>query len=151
MNGTQRRVSKKKPMAPLLEGEEHEFFFPGGLLGFSSYQRFVLSPFRPADQSYSPFFILRTLDGEISFPLIYPHFVLSDYRLSFSPEVLAHLDAGSAADLIILIMTTLRGRLEEMTANLAGPILLSPVSGLGLQLVVDHYPVRYPFIKRRSF
>lgn len=143
----ERKGTKEKKVASLLRGEKQEFFFPEGLLGFASYRRFVLSRYQPADESSSPFFLLQAKEEEISFPLISPHLFVPDYHLSLPSEVLTKLGAGSMADLVILVIVTLRERLEEITANLQGPLLLNPVSCLGLQLVLEGYPVRYPLLK----
>jgi flagellar assembly factor FliW len=43
-----------------------------------------------------------------------------------------------------------RERLEEITVNLQGPLLVNPVSLLGRQLVLEEYPVRYPLIQPES-
>ena len=125
------------------------FFFPEGLLGFSSHRNFILSPYRPADGSPSPFFVLQSEQDDLSFPLISPYWMVSDYTVSPPPELLAALGAGSPTDLSVFVIVTLRDRVEEITANLQGPILLNPASHLGLQLVVEHYPLRYPLISPR--
>jgi flagellar assembly factor FliW len=154
-------------IASLLAGQEQEFFFPEGFLGFASYRRFGLSRYQPGDGSSSPFFFLRALeeeasaelvsepedseqvraaDEEISFPLISPHLLVPDYHLAPPAEVLTKLGAGSMAELVVLVIVTLRERMEEITVNLQGPLLLNLVSRLGLQLVVEDYPVRYPLL-----
>jgi flagellar assembly factor FliW len=125
---------------------EEEFFFPEGLLSFSSHRHFVLSPYQPADGSPSPFFLLQAKEDDLSFPLISPNLLATDYRLSLAPELLAKLAAGSMADLVVFAIVTVRDQLEQITVNLQGPILLNPVSHLGFQLVAEQYPLRYPLI-----
>jgi flagellar assembly factor FliW len=128
---------------------ERRFFFPDGLLGFSSQRNFILSPYQPADGSASPFFVLQSQEDDLCFPLISPHSIVSDYTLKLPPEALAALRAGSPADLSVFVIVTLRERVEDITANLQGPILLNPASSLGTQLVVEHYPLRHPLITPR--
>jgi flagellar assembly factor FliW len=125
------------------------FFLPDGLLGFSSQRNFILSPYQPADGSASPFSILQADGDDLCFPLISPHSIVADYTLTPPPETLAALGAGTPADLTVFVIVTLRERVEDITANLQGPILLNPISGLGLQLVVERYPLRYPLINPR--
>ena len=128
---------------------ERRLFFPDGLLGFSSQRNFILSPYQPADGSASPFFVLQAEEDDLCFPLVSPHSIVSDYTLTPPPEALSALRAGSPADLSVFVIVTLRERVEDITANLQGPILLNPASSLGLQLVVEHYPLRYPLITPR--
>ncbi len=148
MGSAERKDGQERIIAALLKGQEQELFFPEGLLGFASCRRFVLSRYRPEDGSSSPFFLLQAEEEEISFPLISPHLLVADYYLFPPSEGLTKLAAGSMADLVILVIVTLRERLEEITANLQGPLLLNPVSCLGLQLVVENHSVRHPLLKR---
>jgi flagellar assembly factor FliW len=129
---------------------EQPFFFPQGLLGFSSHRNFILVPYRPADGSASPFFVLQAEQDDLSFPLISPHWMVSDYKVAPPPELLTVVGAVSPADLSVFVIVTLRERVEEITANLQGPILLNPASHLGLQLVVEQYPLRHSLISPRQ-
>lgn len=128
---------------------ETRFFFPDGLLGFSWQRNFILCPYQPADGSASPFLVLQAEEDDLCFPLISPHSIVSDYALTPPPEALDALRAGAPADLAVFVIVTLRERVEDITANLQGPILLNPATGLGLQLVVERYPLRCPLINTR--
>lgn len=134
----------------LLAGQELEFSFPDGLLGFASHQRFGLKRYQPPDGSESPFFLLESREDQVCFPLISPYLLLPEYDLAPSAEVLAKLGCGSSSELTVLAIVTLRERMGETTANLQGPLLLNPLSCLGLQLVVEGYPVRYPLVQPSS-
>jgi flagellar assembly factor FliW len=135
----------------LLTGSGQEFFFPVGVPGFASYQRFVLSRYRPANRTASPFFLLRAKEGDLAFPLVSPHILLTDYRLSPSPAMLTQLGADTVSELIILAIVTLRERILETTANLQGPLLFNPFTHLAQQFVAEHYPARYPLFEQDSF
>ncbi|HEY2990931.1 MAG TPA: flagellar assembly protein FliW [Candidatus Binatia bacterium] len=148
MNSPQKHAADRSSIATL--AADDQFFFPEGLLGFSSHQNFTLSPYQPGDGNESPFFLLQAKDDDLCFPLVSPHLVVSDYQLQPAPELLAKLGAGSATDLTVMVTVTIRDRLEEVTVNLQGPILLNPVSHLGLQFVIEPYPVRYPLINPRQ-
>jgi flagellar assembly factor FliW len=123
-----------------------EICFPAGLFGFPSQQRFKFKRFNPGDGSVSPFFILESIDGVLSFPLIHPDFVARDYRLEISPEMMSDLQAQTAADLLVMLIVTVRDRPDEITVNLQGPVLIHPTSRIGMQLVAEEYPVRYPLL-----
>lgn len=125
-----------------------EFFFPEGLLGLPAYRHFLLRRYQPEDGSSSPFFLLNAKgqEEELSLPCIEPFLCVPVYQLAPPVEVLATLQARSLADVAVLVIVTLRDRMEEITANLQGPLLLNPKAGLGLQLVVECFPVRHPLL-----
>jgi flagellar assembly factor FliW len=125
---------------------EREFFFPAGVLGFANCRRYRLDRFSPADGSESPFFILRSVDQSPEFPLIHPSSLSLDFQFHTSAEVLAALEASSPDPLVPMLIVTVRDRLEEITVNLQGPLVLNPSSSRGLQLVVEDYPLRHPLI-----
>ena len=120
-----------------------EIFFPTGLLGFPSCQRFNFNRFNPGQGSASPFFILESADQEVTFSLIHPDFVARDYPLQIPTEVTSILEAQSTADLVALLIVTVRDRVEDTTVNLQGPLIVNTASLIGMQLVVDEYPLRY--------
>ena len=122
-----------------------EIFFPEGLLGFPSDRHYCLSHFNSADES--PFFILQSVERDLSFPLIHPDLVMLDYRVPVNPEILAGLKAEHESVLVPLLIVTVRERVEDITVNLQGPLLINTVSLLGRQLVLEEYPVRYPLIQ----
>jgi len=144
-----RKDAQEKLAVSLLQGESQPFFFPEGLLGFAAYRRFSLNRYQPGDGSESPFFLLQALDGDLSFPLVSPHLLVPEYQLVPSAETLVRLATDTLDDLVVLTIVTLRQRLEEITANLQGPLLLNPVARLGLQVIADRYSVRHPLILRQ--
>jgi flagellar assembly factor FliW len=70
-----------------------------------------------------------------------------DYNLPDFPDLRLGLQARSAADLAILLIVTVRDRVEDTTVNLQGPLVISTQSLLGMQVVVEEYPLRYPLLK----
>ena len=127
--------------------EEQELLFPVGILGFPASRRFRLERYRPENGSESPFLTLKCLDQDLSFALIYPRSLSLDYRVPVNDEVFDALSAASAEQLSALLIVTLRERIEDISVNLQGPLVINPASSLGLQLVVEHYPLRYPLIQ----
>jgi len=142
---TEARPRIAEPAALGLIGKE--ISFPEGLLGFPDDRRYRLSHFNNGDENESPFFILQSVDRELSFPLIHPDLVMLDYRVPVSPEILAGLKAEHESLLVPFLIVTVRERVEEITVNLQGPLLINPVSLLGRQLVLEEYPVRYSLIQ----
>jgi len=123
-----------------------ELTFPAGLLGFPQSQRFSLSRFEAGDGTPSPFFVLTSSDRELSFLVIHPDLVSADYCLPLSAELLGRLGNGSQQQVLPLLIVTVRQRIEEITVNLQGPLAIGIDSGIGVQLVVEDYPLRYPLV-----
>ena len=127
--------------------QDKELFFPAGLLGFPACRHYKLMPFDPGDGSESPFLLLSAVGDELTFPLIHPVSLDLDYRFPTSPELFAALGARAPEDLIPLLIVTVREKLEEITVNLQGPLIVNPVSAAGVQLVLEDLPLRYPLLK----
>jgi flagellar assembly factor FliW len=128
----------------------HEIEFPLGLLGFPDCRRFMLKRFASGDANESPFFILDSLDQELSFPVIHPDFVSPDYTVPIFPQLLDSLGAKAGAELVPLLIVTVRERVEDTTVNLQGPLLISAQSHTGVQLVVEEFPLRHPLVNGPS-
>jgi flagellar assembly factor FliW len=126
--------------------EEQQLLFPVGILGFPLARRFRLERYRPEDNSSSPFMTLKCLDENLSFVLIHPRSLGLEYRVTVNDGSLDFLSAASAEQLAALLIVTLRERIEDITVNLQGPLIINPASSLGVQLVIENYPVRYPLI-----
>jgi flagellar assembly factor FliW len=127
--------------------EEQQLFFPVGVLGFPESRRYRLERYRPEDGGESPFLTLKCLDHDLSFALIYPRSLGLDYRVPVRVEMLDALSAAAAEQLSALLIVTVRDRVEDITVNLQGPLIINPASSLGLQLVIEHYPLRYRLIQ----
>ncbi len=127
--------------------QEQELVFPVGILGFPLSRRYRLERYRPENGGESPFLTLTCLDQDLSFALIHPRLLGLDYRVFINAEMLAALNAPSAAQLAPLLIVTLRERIEDITVNLQGPLVINHAAALGLQLVIEHYPVRYPLLR----
>jgi flagellar assembly factor FliW len=123
-----------------------DIVFPTGLLGFPNCRRFNLSRFEPGDGNESPFFILNSIDQELSFVVIHPDFVSMDYSVPLFAELLESLGAKSDTELVPLLIVTVRDRVENITVNLQGPLLISVLSRIGMQSVVEEFPLRHPLV-----
>lgn len=82
-------------------------------------------------------------DGNFGLPVTTPDFYDQDYAPRLPEEILCRL-AGSAADLVILIITTVHPGGERLTGNLAAPLAVQPSTRRGVQLVLDdqRWPMR---------
>ena len=143
MTDTDQKAAERQ----LLDLVGKELHFSGGLLGFPDCQRYKINRFDPGDGSDSPFFILESTDHNLSFTLIHPDLVVPDYELPVSPELLSSLIAQSERELVAMLIVTVRDRVEDITVNLQGPLIINSISLRGLQLVVEEYPVRHPLLQ----
>ena len=141
--GTSNAISDDK-----LAGQE--LYFPAGLLGFPACHRYKLERFNSGAGDESPFFMLNSLDQDLSFPLVHPDSVALHYRFPVDVELLSALAARAQNELVPLLIVTVRERLEDITLNLQGPLIVNPTSSLGLQLVIEEYPLRYPLLTATS-
>ena len=134
--------------APRFDESEQEILFPAGLLGFGACRHYTLQPFKPGDGSDSPFFMLHAVDQDLTFPLIHPVSLALDYRYPITPDLLTGLGATSAQDLVPLLIVTVRNRLEDITVNLKGPLIINSKKGLGLQMVIEQYELHHRLVTR---
>ena len=105
--------------------------FADGLPGFEQQRRFVLL----SGPSFEPFTILRGLGPDApSFATIDPRTVVPDYAPRLGPQDLARLDATPGDTLVWLAIVSLDAS-GEATANLRAPIVISPGSLRGVQLI----------------
>ncbi len=121
-----------------------ELYFPAGLLGFPACFRYKLERFNSGADGGSPFFMLNSLEQDLSFPLIHPDSIALPYRFPVDSELLNALGARAPEELVPLLIVTVRDRLEDITLNLQGPLIINPTASLGLQLVIEQYPLRHP-------
>jgi flagellar assembly factor FliW len=133
-------------MAPTAQDADREFFFPEGVLGFATPRYFTLKPYLPPDGSASPFFLLQARDDDLCFPLISPALLTPDYDLSMPPDFLAKLGAALPEEVATFAIVTLRDRVEDITVNLQGPLVVNSRSRLGFQIVAEQYPLRQPLL-----
>ncbi len=108
-------------------------------LGFPESRRFVLRPHGPE----SPFIWLQSLDDpNLAFVTINPVLLIPAYRPEIPPMILDELAVKDAGQLELLVILTIpQGRIEEMTANLLGPVAINPGKRIAKQVPLD--PTRY--------
>jgi len=105
--------------------------FADGLPGFEQQRRFVLL----TGPSFEPFTILRGLGPDApSFATIDPRTVVPEYAPRVSPQDLVRLNASAGDPLVWLAIVSLDAS-GEATANLRAPVLISPASLRGVQLI----------------
>jgi len=119
--------------------------FPEGLLGFPEQKDYVLLEHK----SDSPFFWLQSVDRpDLAFILTNPFFLDKDYLKNLSPneETLFQCREGDSVSVFALV-TIPPGKVEEMTVNLLGPVVVETEARVGRQVVIPNsgYSHRHPF------
>lgn len=128
--------------------DEDVVTFPEGLVGFPQMNSFLVLSSKPD----SPFRWLQSIEA----PAI--ALLVAD-PLAFEPEYAPKLDesgqswAESQGSLLLLTTASIpRGKPDELTLNLAGPILIGTESRIGKQFVLDDeaYTIKHRVIRQTS-
>ncbi|MGI5970203.1 MAG: flagellar assembly protein FliW [Oscillospiraceae bacterium] len=117
--------------------------FPQGLPGLEEIKRFTLIRH---NKTYPIYWLHAVDEPYISLPVIEPFLVLPDYNFNISDTDTAELSVSKRDDLYILNVVVIPEKIEDMTVNLAAPILINVRKNLGKQIVFDrkNYQIRYP-------
>ena len=124
--------------------------FPDGLFGFPEQRRFVLVQHKEG----SPFRWLQCLDdGNLSFLVVDPAHYVTDYAPPMPKAASDALRLDELTPMLVYTIVTIpSGRPEDMTLNLAGPVVINCATNLGRQIVLDDeaYPVRHRAFAEKS-
>ncbi len=109
--------------------------FPEGLVGFAECRRYVIVSRDPE----SPFRWLQSLDEPaLAFLVADPSRFFENYQPFANGDLSAMMGIeGDAPVLLYATVSIPAGKPNEMTVNLAGPIVIDPAARLGRQFVLD--------------
>jgi flagellar assembly factor FliW len=117
--------------------------FPEGLVGFQDYTQFVLI----CPKEGSQFRWLQSVeDPNVAFLSTVPFQYVPDYSPVIPSKAAKSLGLGKEAQPLVFVTVSIpRGRPEDMTLNLAGPIIINPETRKGKQVILenDSYSVRH--------
>jgi flagellar assembly factor FliW len=120
---------------------------PKGLLGFEGLEQFVLVE----TEDCLPFRWLQCIDApDLAFVVVSPVVFFPDYRVAVHAKEVADIEVADPKDVEIYVVVTIPERLEEMTANLQGPILVNTRNNRVKQLVLtdSSYSVAHSVVKQ---
>ncbi len=124
--------------------------FPEGLPGFLEMKKFILLPLAED----SPFIIMQSVEeSELAFITLEPGFVIGGYEFDIGEKTEKMLKLESIEDVMILNIVTIRDNdMENMTVNLAAPLVINHRKKLARQVILDNdkYPVRYKLYQQRE-
>ena len=120
-----------------LEIEEKDIIlFEFGIPGFEELKKFYILNL----EETNPILWLVSLENkDISFPVIPPTGVRIDYSYDISQDIVDYLELKKPEDVFTLSILTIREKKENITINLAAPILISLVNNKALQYILENF------------
>lgn len=123
--------------------------FPEGIPGFKEEKEFVLLPL----EKDSLFVIMQSVSNQdLAFITIEPKSIIKDYEFVISEKTEELLEITGIEDIILLNIVNIKDKVEDMTINLAAPLVININANLGKQVILDDnkYPVKYKLNKTES-
>lgn len=119
-------------------------YIEGGLFGFEEFTRFLPIPFQEEDDSVLSLQSLE--DPELSFILMNPFTLFSDYNPKLSDGELASLSTENEEDLSFYVISVIRDTAAESTVNLKAPVVINAPARTGRQIILSQpeYTFRHP-------
>lgn len=115
--------------------------FPDALPGFTDAHRFVLVEV----EGNEVFYWLQSVDDpSLAFLCAVPWSFFPDYEPLVPDDDQASLELEQAEDAMVLTILTVNREINEITANLLGPLVVNQKTRVGRQVVLigDDYPVQ---------
>ena len=131
---------------PILTPQEDVIIsFPAGIIGFSHLRSFRL--FEPAG-GYPLKFLQAVEALEISFTCIDVAAIKMDYEFPLNEEEAQALALEKPEDALVLALVVIPEDPRQMTANLAGPVVINTRTREGRQIVLntETYPLKYRIV-----
>lgn len=123
--------------------QEDVVTFAEGVLGFPGCRKFLLISHKEG----SAFRWLQSIDApSVAFLVVDPANFFEDYAPEMSDADAAALALNEETPRVVYTIVSIpKGRPEEMTLNLAGPIVINLQTGAAKQIVLEDslYPIRY--------
>ena len=126
--------------------EKETVTFKDGLPGLEDLNKFIMIN----DGNSEPLKWMQSVeDGNIVLPVINPFTVLSDYELEVNDHEIEILQLWEMKDLYVLCVVLIPDKIEEMTANLAAPILINTATGNAKQVLIDRkdHAIKHPIFE----
>jgi flagellar assembly factor FliW len=122
---------ESKPFGRIEISERQVIRFPVGIFGFEFLHEYAL-----LDASQTGFYWLQSLEqSELAFILLNPYELRTDYLLDIAEEDLESIQYEAQDDLLVFAIVTIPEDPAQVSANLAGPVLINRVHQLGRQCI----------------
>lgn len=117
---------------------------PEGLLGFPEQRDYAILDHKPG----TPFYWLQSLDlPELAFVMMDPFAVCGDYLKDLPVQEKEPFEGRESRRILIFALATIpAGKVEQMTVNLLGPLVIDAETRVGRQIVLTNsgYDTRHP-------
>lgn len=123
--------------------EDKILTFPDGIPGFEENTRYV---FLQNPEEGVPFHWLQSIDDmELTFVIANPFLVRVDYDFELPDHVVSKLDIKDREEVQIFCIVRIPDKVDDMTINLAAPLILNTRTCQGKQVVLedDRYHTRH--------
>jgi flagellar assembly factor FliW len=127
-----------------IEFTDHDVItIEGGILGFQENSRYLILQHKEG----SPFRWLQSLEqSALAFLVVDPAAYTSEYSPEMDERHAVELElTEETPQLVYTIVTIPKGKPEEMSLNLAGPIVVNCLTRQAKQIVLEHpaYPIKF--------
>lgn len=119
--------------------------FEKGLLGLEHLKNYVIEDI----EGNEDFKILKSLDdNDISLVITSPFFIMKDYEIELSQEVIRNLCINNQEEVLVFSTVTLNSDMKKTTVNLRAPIVINKNNATGEQVVLNKecYKIKHPLI-----
>ena len=119
--------------------------FKDGIPAFEDLKRYILISI---EENESLYWLQSVDDGDIAFILADPFSFVKDYEPKLSEKVVNDLQIERQKDVLLFTMLVIPENMEDMTANLAAPVVINMERKLGRQVILTDkdYPIKYPVL-----
>lgn len=113
--------------------EDQIIIIPEGLLGFEEVKRYVIVE----DRDGGPFKWLQAVDeADLAFIIMDPRIFYPEYRVEIPKADLRELKLEDIDQAQVYVIVAIPERIDEMSANLRGPVVINPRERLAKQVVL---------------
>jgi len=120
----------------------------GTIFGFEEIGNYLLTnPFGPS----SHFRVLSSRDGSVSFIVVNPFAILSEYEVEVDNEMIRQLSIDEREKVNIALLCIVRKEEKDLYVNLRCPIVINTERCIFKQIILDkeEYGMSVPFAQRR--
>ncbi|MCX6345967.1 MAG: flagellar assembly protein FliW [Armatimonadetes bacterium] len=116
-----------------------------GPIGFEDHTSFVVVEHRP-DTEFRWF--QSTQEATLAFVVVDPSKFFNEYEITISDADAEKLNLKDEADANAFVIVTIPGSGQEITANLAAPLIINTKEMTAMQVILpdSQYPVRHPLV-----
>lgn len=113
--------------------------FPLGIPGFEKYTTYLV--YHKEENGFNAYWLESCDDSSVTFTIVDPEQYGLSYQITLTDKELEILQVDSPDQLGIFMMLSKKGlehrRISELSANIAGPLVINPAKQLGIQKVLE--------------